>query len=577
MLHRLMALKDLVKEITRRSPAANRLYHDLRRRQARRFEPDWARIVADSGERWDQVLAGAAGTRVLLATSTGGHPSAPLMDTLLAGALTVRGARASFLLCDGVLPACQMVEIGLQGPRSFTRGGPQRYMCSDCFPRAAALYAPLGLPIHRYGELLLLEERRSAAAIAAETGADRLATLVVDGLPVGEHARAGAIRYFARSTLAGEALAEPVLRRFVEAAVLTAYATRRLLEQEAIEVVVVNHAIYVPHGIVAEVARREGRRVVAWNVAYRKRSFVFSHDETYHHTLMSEPVTAWESIEWSGEREAEIVEYLGSRRRGGRDWIVFHNTKPEEDLRRATPELAAIDPDRPIIGLLTNVAWDAQLHYRANAFPDMLDWIVRTVRWFEGRPDLQLLIRVHPAELSGDIPSRQRVVEELRGAFPTLPPNVFVVPPDSPMSTYAAAEACDAVVIFGTKTGVELTSLGIPVIVAGEAWIRNKGLTTDATSADDYFAILSRLPFGARMLEPAVRRARKYAYHFFFRRMIPIHQVEPTGAQPPFRLRVRTVDDLQPGRSAGLDVICDGILHGTPFVYLAERLGADTG
>jgi len=282
----------------------------------------------------------------------------------------------------------------------------------------------------------------------------------------------------------------------------------------------------------------------------------------------------WEGVEWTPEREAEIVEYLGSRRRGGRDWIVFHNTRPVEDLRQAAPELRTIALDRPIIGLLTNVAWDAQLHYPANAFPDMLEWIVRTVRWFADRPELQLLIRVHPAELSGDIPSRQLVVDELRRAFPTLPSNVFVVPPESAMSTYAAAEACDAVIIFGTKTGVELTSLGIPVIVAGEAWIRNKGLTTDASSNEDYFRILSRLPLRARMPEAMTRRARQYAYHFFFRRMIPIDQVEPTGGQPQFRLAIRTVDELAAGRSVGLDVICDGILRGTPFVYPAERLEA---
>jgi hypothetical protein len=570
-----MTLKDMLKAVTRRSPAANRVYHGIRRRQSKAFDPDWGRILADSGSRWPEaVTAAAGGARVLLATSTGGHPSAAIMDTLLAGALTLRGARASFLLCDGVLPACQMVEIGLQRPASFMAAGPQRHMCAHCHPRGAGLYQPLGLPIHRYSAFLTDEERRSAAALAAETPADRLATLEVEGLPIGEHARAGALRYYARSTLAGEPHAEPVLRRFVEAAILTARATRRLLQQEGIEIVVVNHAIYVPHGIVAEVARREGRRVVAWNVAYRKRSFVFSHGETYHHTLMCEPTSEWEGVEWTPEREAEIVDYLGSRRRGGRDWIVFHNTRPVEDLRQAAPQLRTIALDRPIIGMLTNVAWDAQLHYPANAFPDMLDWIVRTVRWFAGRPDLQLLIRVHPAELSGDIPSRQLVVEELRRAFPVLPSNVFVVPPESAMSTYAAAEACDAVIIFGTKTGVELTSLGIPVIVAGEAWIRNKGLTTDASSNEDYFRILSRLPFRARMPEAMTRRARQYAYHFFFRRMIPIDQVEPTGGQPQFRLAIRTVDDLASGRSAGLDVICDGILRGTPFVYPAERLGA---
>ena len=65
-----------------------------------------------------------------------------------------------------------------------------------------------------------------------------------------------------------------------------------------------------------------------------------------------------------------------------------------------------------------------------------------------------------------------------------------MIPPESQVSTYAAVAGVDAAIIYGTKTGVELTSVGIPTIVAGEAWIRNKGLTLDASSPEDYFQIL---------------------------------------------------------------------------------------
>ena len=69
-----------------------------------------------------------------------------------------------------------------------------------------------------------------------------------------------------------------------------------------------------------------------------------------------------------------------------------------------------------------------------------------------------------------------------------------------------------------------------------------------------------------------VTRARKYAYHFFFRRMVPV----PAGADQA-RAAVQ-VEHRTPGRPAtrrhpGLDVICDGILNGTPFIYPAETLG----
>jgi hypothetical protein len=70
-----------------------------------------------------------------------------------------------------------------------------------------------------------------------------------------------------------------------------------------------------------------------------------------------------------------------------------------------------------------------------------------------------------------------------------------------------------------------------------------------------------------------MRRARKYAYHFFFRRMIPIGCMVPVEGWPPYEIGISRLQDLFPGVDSGLDVICDGILNGTPFVHPAETLG----
>jgi hypothetical protein len=161
-------------------------------------------------------------------------------------------------------------------------------------------------------------------------------------------------------------------------------------------------------------------------------------------------------------------------------------------------------------------------------------------------------------------------VNEITKRFPQLPDNVFVIPPESRISTYVAMEQCDSVIIYGTKTGVELASMGIPVIVAGEAWIRGKGITLDAETVADYLHILDRLPLGKRLDKSTRERARKYAYHFFFRRMIPLQCMQPTGGRPPNRLALKSLEELLPGRSPGLDVICEGILHATHFIYRAE-------
>jgi hypothetical protein len=391
-----------------------------------------------------------------------------------------------------------------------------------------------------------------------------------EGMNVGEHALAGTLRFYARGTLGDDSYQTEIARRYFEASLLTSYAMRRLLSNYSFNASCCNHGIYVPHGLVGEAARSAGVRVVNWNAGYRKQRFIFSHGDTYHHTMLSEPTRNWDTMPWTSETETATIEYLKSRWQGTNDWIWFHD-RPDEALDSIATQ-TGVDFEKPCIGLLTNVIWDAQLHYRANAFPNMLVWLIETIKYFARRPNLQLLIRVHPAEIRGFIPSRQHAVDEIRKVFPTLPPNVFVVPPESQVSTYAAMERCDAVIIYGTKTGVELTSLGIPVIVAGEAWIRDKGITMDARSTEEYFAWLDRLPLQKRLPKEVVTRAHKYAYHFFFRRMIPLPFMRVLQGWPPYELALESLSQLQPGKSKGLDVICDGILQGKEFIYPEETL-----
>jgi hypothetical protein len=123
--------------------------------------------------------------------------------------------------------------------------------------------------------------------------------------------------------------------------------------------------------------------------------------------------------------------------------------------------------------------------------------------------------------------------------------------------------------------GVELTSVGLPVIVAGEAWIRNKGLTHDASSPEEYVALLDRLPFAGRLSDKQLTRARRYAYHFFFNRMIPLSFIAPKAGYPIYRLKLDSLAELLPGASQGLDTICDGILRGRSFVLRDRTAGSE--
>lgn len=532
---------------------------------------DWQKILPSRSSEWQRNKnESRSGPRILIATSSAGHPVMAPIESALAVALTLRGANVQFLLCDQFLPTCwQALSTQFSDIAEFARFGLSKSKCRKCYPRGKTIRQPLGLPTYIYRDLVTSKEREEADDVSISIDIGLIPEYRVDGIAVGEHSLAGALRFFARGDLDGEPYAEPILRRYFKSALLTHLAVRRLFETLKFDCALFYHGIYVPEGLIGEVARQKKVRVVNWVTAYRKRCFIFSHTDTYHHTMISEPVDKWENLSWDSQSEFKLMGYLKTRWRGTQDWISFVHENPQFDIE--TGNEVGIDFSKPCIGMLTNVTWDAQLHYPANAFPNMLDWVARTIDYFSRRDDLQLLIRVHPAEIKGIVPSRQPIVAEISKLFPTLPKNVFIIPPESRMSTYAAMLKCDSVIIYGTKTGVELTSMGIPVIVAGEAWIRNKGITIDVGTIDEYFRVLDRLPMKQKLDGDTLTRARKYAFHYFFRRMIPLTFLELTKVWPFFKMELQTIDSLKPGMHLGLDVICDGILKGSDFIYPAER------
>jgi Capsule polysaccharide biosynthesis protein len=492
---------------------------------------------------------------------------ARVVDSLVAMALWLRGADPTFLLCNGVLGACEACSYSeYKSPQTFVRQGP-RHLCGECFATGADYYGPLPLQLRKYGDFA--GDANTALRRAASYSLEECFTLGYAGLELGEHIRAATLRFFGKADLSSEPreLALGAARRYAAGAITAARVADEAFQELEPECVVGHHGIYVPQGVLGEVARRDGVRVVAWGPSYRNTTVLCSHGDTYHHTFMDEPVAAWNTAPMTSEQDERLTEYLAQRSQGKGDWTWV---TPETALRAELQEreqLAAelgLDTTRPVVGLLTNVLWDAQLYYESQAFPDMLEWLWVTIDYFVQHPELQLIVRIHPHEVK--IGNRQPVEPELRRRYPRLPANVHVIPFDHPYNTYALMSLCRAVLIYGTKTGVELAAMGTPVIVAGEAWIRGKGISYDASTREGYLRWLDAIPELSRLDDEAIARARRYAYHYFFRRMIPLRSVDPDGGIPP-TLTISTLDELRPGVDRGLDVICRGILEGNDFIY----------
>lgn len=529
----------------------------------------WKTVLAASSNNISQYRTENSAKKILCATSVGSHEMVTCVDSLVAMGLWLRGAEPEFLLCDEILPACEVAMFqDLPSMDEFFLHGPKADLCKNCFGKGQSFYESLPIPINKYSDFVSVDEIAQFHQLSGNLTTNECFQYTFEGMPLGEQTRAGVLRFFGKADLSSEdsSFLNRVARRYLSGALITARVAENVFDQLKPECVVAHHGVYVPQGVLGIVARKKGIRVVNWGTSYRNTTAIYSHGDTYHHTFMTEPTSNWENRVLSPVENEKLDEYLHLRRAGKGDWswVAPERGSVIEDKNQQLAASIGLDSSKPVYGLLTNVLWDAQLYYANSAFSDMLEWLFMTLEFFILHPEMQLIVRIHPHEVKHG--NRQPTDVEIKHRYPQIPDNIIIINSTAPYSTYALMELCQAVLIYGTKTGVELAPFGQPVITAGEAWIRNKGITYDAKTQEEYLDMLGGLLEIKPLSPEVVERARRYAYHYFFRRMIPLSSLNPAGGFPP-ELQIKNIKDLLPGNDQGLDVICEGILTGKEFIY----------
>jgi hypothetical protein len=171
---------------------------------------------------------------------------------------------------------------------------------------------------------------------------------------------------------------------------------------------------------------------------------------------------------------------------------------------------------RPVVLLATNVIGDSLTLGRQVFSDSMTGWLQRTARYFEGRPDVQFVVRIHPGELITKGPS---VADVVQNTLPDLPEHIHLVPADAQVNTYDLVEIAQLGLVYTTTVGMEMAMSGLPVIVVGKTHYRGKGFTFDPDSWEAYFDLLQQVlasPGDYRLAKGQVELAWNYAYRFFF-------------------------------------------------------------
>ena len=520
------------------------------------FIPDWKKIN-------NYPIKGKP--RILIATSAGCLDFNTKFETLLAKALVNEGSNVEFFLCDQELEICLGTTThDFKNHEDFLKDKNKKHY-DKCFENGFQYLKKAGLNINIFSDYLekqkvLIDFRK----IIKKYKLQKIEKLKYKNFNLGENAKSGALRYLAKGQF--KESDRKILEAYLLATMKTYNVMKNLFKKKKFDIIVLNHGIYVPQGAIVDFAQKNKINSISWCASYKKNSFTFSKKDTYHKSLLEEPNSNWEKIKLNKLKKKKIKEYLKSRSIGSNDWIYFHNKRPDFDIKNFFKE-NNIDEKKPIITLLTNVVWDAQLHFDKTIFNNMNEWVFHAINFFKRKKNQQLIIRAHPAEISGNIPSKELIGDLIKDKFNKLPDNVKFIGPENKISTYPLCEKSSSIIIYGTKMGFELAPLGIPILVAGESWVKNKRISFDPKDKKEYENLLENI-YKKKISNKVKERALKYAYHYFFRRSIPISLIKNDNSRSSnFHFSKDTIKKIKNRKDPGLKVIVESIIKNKDFIY----------
>jgi len=220
-----------------------------------------------------------------------------------------------------------------------------------------------------------------------------------------------------------------------------------------------------------------------------------------------------------------------------------------------------LSPDRRLFVLFTNVSWDLFVAERDFAFDGQMKWLAATFDFIRRHPELDLVVRAHPAEIVPKFQTRGRIVQRIEERLGPVPSNVRLIGPESTISSDTLRSMASVNLVYCSSVGMEAVIAGQPVLICGNPYYARKGFTINVDSPSEYDRLLEDIAAGKPLIPPphSSELARRFLYLFKFRYGIRMGLTSDDNRATA--LKIRDLRELEPGMSFPVDTACDGILH----------------
>ena len=526
-------------------------------------DSEYRLILRNIGQEASRVAVpakGEGGLKILYGPSFSIYPPCYAHDAVFSAALRVRGAEIIPIYCDRV----QHTECNYFGG---VWGGGDKFSpnCMRCCKTSRNLWKDAGLSPLPFSAYLDGKEIRRIDDLVASLPDDGWLTYSTNGLSFGQWAKDILVNNY---VVGDYRLIEDhgrLGRAHLRNLLIVNAAYERTLDEVHPDRVVANDSYYGMWAILQKLCEQRkipfyshwsGTRTGAWCYACNDASMNLDYSRAW---------PSFSAIPLTDASRGTVDEWLAGRL-SGKDMLLDTASLPPHCNEEA--DLSKISEGKPTALLAANVIWDLAALNKQVVFGDMIEWIAETIAWFGRHPEYQLIVKPHPGEQNPSIPeTEERVTTALRQRAVAIPDNVVVLTPKSAITVYQLLPLVSVGLVHTTTVGFEMSARGIPVITTARSPYRGFGFTLDPATRGDYFKTLDLVLRGEKILEREKHIDLAYKFILFqhFHYYTKINIMDYKWGETP-RLKVKSLDDIRPGRNRHLDYIVASVMAGLPIV-----------
>lgn len=478
------------------------------------------------------------------------------IERMLSIALQLRGHIVDEIICGGNLPACGMEHSNQPRPN-----------CSACNRSAEDWFnmwnlTPISTENFRDRQDIEIAEqvvKHLHLEHHIEINYKELKALKFNGFPIGIRIYEKVFWYFSGNFSDTEA----VLAYLVKCAVsyiLGISIAQKILTQKTYNAIIVTNGKTIEGSPIIDVAKRRGIRCITW-----EELFVF---DNYDPVIEFNQYGVWESVKNCvlSKNEKSEIENIFSQ------WKISEKTSWVKNPIMETniiSYLLKLRNESFKIALFPNLLLDSSIIGMHIAFDSLFDWLYSCVDYAIANPDVDLIIRIHPAEkVKFDfLTSQVRVADEIKKRYGLVPNNVFLIESDSNISSYGLLQLVDIPITYNGTLALEAPFNNRLCVLAGKSHFRNKGFTIDLETKDELYAMFDKRQPLRTPTDYEKELAYRYAY-FYKIRMI---------GKPDFYNKksvtfdVKSLHILENGGHVFWDNLCESIIKNYAFIDLDKK------